>query len=208
MKNATPLFASGFLSDYLRNIISETQKTIAGLSAKQINDANSLSLVIERMKTQASLKIPVLLEDKIEAQDSEVQVEAPSHFRNSYHNERRMVKATKIEIIVPYIGDDILFKLSPSSFNLNPPRAFINSKKELILTYILYPGEDIAKVKQDYPATLRVINGYLQNLGRESSTHNASIATIINAAVEKRRAEVESTQSMVNELGLKIRPKQ
>lgn len=196
MKNSTPLFTSGFLSDYLRNVITETQKTIAGLSAKEISDENSLGLIIERLLTQASLKIPVLLEDKIEVQDREMQVEALSHFRSGYSGERKMVKATKIDIIVPFTGDDILFKLSPSSFSLNPPQANINSKKELVLTYILYPGENIEKVKQEYPAMLRIINGYLQNLGKESVTHNTSIITIINAAVAKRRDEIKKTQSM------------
>lgn len=113
------------------------------------------------------------------------------------------VTGTEIEVEVPFSGEAEAFKIQPSPYSLNPPRATARGSK---LTFLITGTSlDADGVRKEIDRTVSEIQSYLSNLRGNLSGLNSQLLGEAKAAIEARRMKLLASRSMVASLGFKMK---
>lgn len=158
----------------------------------------------EYFKKKYWVKVPILFEDKIVADQREVQIDV-SHDPMRFIPDRSRpfyITGTEIEIVIPFEGDAEAFNVQPSTFTFSPPKADIKGNTLIIRIQ----GVDLTteKVKSQIDRTISDIKKYLENLRRDVKQFNESLFSKARSAIEQRRKKLLKDQSLVAGLGFPL----
>lgn len=149
--------------------------------------------------------IPVIHRDQAHADQREAQVPVHDYFSRGYDGVRN-VRGTMVELCVPFTGDRDFFSIRPTTFDMSPPRAFIESDHLVIRV----AGHNLTQegVKQALENALGSIEKYLGWQRPSAVELNNSLPDIVRTAVEHRKTKLLADQNLVAGLGynLKLRP--
>ncbi len=201
------LFSSATLSDLLEQRGPHVLAEVEAISAEHLLNAVEHDLcaaLVERYR----VALPTLLTDKVAIHE---QVEADIDVRHDRSRDIRdrsrpfHVKGQRIVVAVPFEGDPVMFQFRPSHFSLSPPRADIVGD-ELRLTF---QGVDLSaeEVKRGVQGAIGSIEGYLTTGRGDVKQFNASLPSIVEGAVSRRKQRLLQQRGMVEALGIPVRPR-
>ena len=113
------------------------------------------------------------------------------------------VTGSEIEVEVPFSGEAEAFKIQPSTYTLNPPRAAVRGS---VLTFsIVGTNLNADGVRREIDGTVGSIQSYLGNLRCNASSLNSQLLGEARAAIEARRSKLLAGRSMAASLGFKMK---
>ncbi|WP_367237398.1 hypothetical protein VXM67_23290 [Pseudomonas sp. Rh2] len=150
------------------------------------------------------VEIPTLLRDEIVASQHERQVEVWDH----WDRQMRSVPGEAYDFEVPFQGEADIFKLRPSSFDFNPPRAQVR-KQHLAFT-IADRSLTPETIKAELDSTLASIEKYLESHRRQWSGFKQQIENAVRAEIDARRTKLlaqKENASKLSGLGIRLKEK-
>jgi hypothetical protein len=104
---------------------------------------------------------------------------------------------------VPFAGAKEFFFVRPSRYNLNPPRAIVNTSS------IGFPFRAVQlatdSVRADFDAQLKSVKEFLDWQSNDAQPFNASLDALAAQALSRRRQALEQSRAAVNSLGFPVR---
>jgi len=182
------LFSKYDLSQIIRNHHAMAQKEIDSCGEDYLLNASETDLVAY-VVSKVSLDIPQLGEAfMLEPTEVEVDVGSDPMLGRGYGQSTK-VKGCRVEIHIPFTGDQDLFLCRPSSFNFNPPRAEVGQSHLLIIYQ--KPGQlDPNQVKSGFEQTLKQIREYLQTVDADCKTFHASLEPQVRQMLAARKSRI------------------
>jgi len=116
------------------------------------------------------------------------------------------VAGTEVHIEVPFSGDTEAFKIQPTTYSMNPPRAEIRNK--VLLIKISGTNLTPEKVKSEVERTLTSIEGNLKHLRTNAEVLNRDLPNIARSAIDRRRKNLLDNQSLVSSLGFNLKERE
>lgn len=201
----TPLlFTEISVFDVLQHQQMTLRNEIERLSADTVAQVPEEELIRE-LSSKFKMEVPVLVEESAYTSHREVDVDV-SHdpMRMIFDRGRPFyIRGTEISISVPFKGDPNFFRIRPSTFNLNPPRAQVHGQ-EVTLVFTRTDA-NAAPVKSEYEKTVQDINQYLGWLKNSVEDFNSKIGQQIQSLVLQRKRKVVANAEMVASLGLPVK---
>lgn len=180
---------------------------VAGFDGNRLLNT-SVDDLSEYFEKKYSIRVPVLRESEIVADQQETQIDV-SRDPNRYIRDTSRpfyVPGTIVEITVPFDGDTEAFKIQPTSYTSSPPTGEIKGNS-LILRI---QGTDLKaeQVRGLIDRSLSEIKSYLENLRRDTTGLNTQLRQLARDAIERRRTKLLENQSLVSSLGFALKERQ
>jgi len=197
------LFADGRASDAIRGQVHTAVKEAQGLTQDRLLNTDEQELV-EYFVKKYRVEIPKLDKDNIRAEQHERQVEVYDQF------DQRSLKVPGVayDFVVPFEGEEDIFKLQPSTFGSAPPHARVVGNT---LQFTISGRELSAeKVKGQFDSLLRSVEQYLSWHEETWSGLENNVRTEVGNAIRQRRQrllEQQSTAAELSSLGIKLAEK-
>ncbi|MCD4501455.1 hypothetical protein [Chromobacterium vaccinii] len=183
--------------------------------AKEIDSINgdrllnsSVEDLCDYFEKKYKIEVPVLRPDNIVADQRETKIDVSGDRRRYFSNPGQpfYVNGTTVEISVPFEGDSEAFKVQPTSYTMNPPRAEIKNNNLVIKI----EGTDLSadQVRNEVNRTISDIEGYLVTLRSNTQGWNTQIRSLAHAAIEQRRTKLLKDRNLLGDLGFKIKARE
>jgi hypothetical protein len=121
----------------------------------------------------------------------------------SDHGGPHFVTGTEIEVEIPFSGEADAFKIQPTHYSLNPPRAKVYGSN--IVFKIVGASLQAEAVKAQIDTTIASIQGYLSTLWNDISGLNSKLFGEARQAIERRRIKLLADRNVVSSLGFKMK---
>lgn len=176
-------------------------KKVDALREAQVSADGTLKALVDDLK----LEVPSLDERAISVSPPrEVEINfGRGDFYDDYGRGRRAVKGTEVIFTVPFAGDHNFFFVRPTQFDLNPPRAIVETKA------ILVPFRAVQiipeQVKSEFEATLKSINKYLSTQINDVASFNENLEELVAQALASRGQKLKQATDAVNAFGYPVK---
>ena len=151
------------------------------------------------------LAVPALQKDQITVDQKEIELDVSQDRERAFLDRSRpfYVKGTCVEVEVPFLGEESFFRVKPTTYSMNPPRATIRQDKLIIKKQ----GTDLdsQKLKEDLDNELSSIETYLENLRQSAEQFNNSILTMARVQIESRKKKLLQDKNLVANLGFPLK---
>lgn len=200
-------FRDGDVFGTFRNLLEKLENEIQSLDNEYVLKVSQTELENHYID-KVTIKPLILHTEKhyIEGQ-SGTQIDVSHDFRRAvFPGERAVVKGTRLDIAIPYEGDQILWRIKPSRFTLSAYPE-IEIRDDLIVFSISFPDDsaDSAGLKPKIENAINLLTDAVNNLKRDVENHNRSAPQQIKSAVQRKRQLAEATSGAVEALGIPIR---
>jgi hypothetical protein len=150
------------------------------------------------------INVPILKEEQITVDQNEAKIDV-SHdpFRFIPNGKPFYITGTKVTYFVPFDGDGSLFRLHPSTYSFNPPRAEI-ANNELKINFTFEKGHP-TQIGDRFKRILAEIKSNLDCMRKDVKSHNESIRNKAKMRIEARRQKLLADQGLVASLGFPLR---
>jgi len=152
-----------------------------------------------------AMEVPTVDWDQASVSRKEVQVDLMHQHGTRAFYQGRSVPASgeKVTVTVPYAGDGEYFRIRPSSYTMNPPRAKISPMSLLFE----YQGQqvNIEQAKREYENVKAEITKYLATLANDLRSANEKLAAGIRPIVQEKRKRMEHGEANLAGFGLPIK---
>jgi hypothetical protein len=200
-------FREGDTLATFRALVEHTVREIDSLENEYVLKASPTEL--EEYFVSKVVISPLALEADnhyIEGQKG-TQLDVSHHFdRAVFPGERAIVKATTIQIAIPYSGDANLWHIRPSTFSLSGhPELEIRS--DVVVFACTFPDDspNPEQLKAEIQRNIKSLADAVANLQRDVDNHNRSAPQTIRAALDKKRAKAQLAVGAVAALGIPIK---
>jgi len=148
---------------------------------------------------------PTLLEDGIVADQNEVDIDVSRDPMRSIRDRSRPfhIKGTEIEITVPFEGEAEAFKIQPTSYTMNPPRATVRNQQLIIKIQGTNLSPD--SVQNSIQSTISSIKQYLTTLHQNVNGWNSTIRQQAKQQIESRRKKLLEDKNLLGSLGFPMK---
>ena len=151
---------------------------------------------------------PVLLEDKVVADQQEAQIDA-SNDRDRHILDRSQpfyVPGAEVTLEVPFEGEAHFFRVRPSTFTSTFPLAAVRGNTLLLSIGLteLTP-EDTKDVKSQFDRSLGKIKDYLNWIANDVKPLNDELGALARQAIESRRQQLLAAKNLVASLGFPLK---
>ncbi len=123
--------------------------------------------------------------------------------RAVFPGERANVQGTKIDLAIPYEGDQILWRLRPSTFTFSGYPE-INVSPNTIVISFQFP-DDAAnqdRLKSDIQSAIRSLENAVDNIKKDVDAHNSIVSARVKAAIQNKRSTAQSVTGALMALGI------
>jgi len=201
---ACHLFSEMDIHDLLDNAIRGVTREVEGIDGNRLLNTSPEDLC-NYLITKFTLDSPRILEDKIIADQSEVNLDVSQDF-NRYVTDRSrpFVKlGTQVTLEVPFEGDAGFFRVRPTTFTTAPPIAEVRACSLLLST----SGTELKpdQVRSEFDRTLNEIKKYLEWLVRDVNQFNDQLPTQAQQSIERRREKLLADRNLVASIGFPLR---
>lgn len=199
MSERNHLFHEGDLRATIDNIRNKLLQDIGSLAPNQLIDANE-AVVGAHFVEKYSIAPIQLHEEQLElVEPREIEVErVDRHFGNRYRS-----KVLEFRFELPFSGDHGLFRLQPSTYNFNPPRAKVEGQT---LVFVFQREDRNAEaIRQELNSTISSVKQYVSWQRGQIDEWNQSLLGLVQQQVCARREKLVADKQLVSGLGFKIR---
>lgn len=206
LKFDKPLFSERDLDDLLRSIQRFMSYKIDRLTEEDLTQI-SVEEHYRCLRQEYGLVSVTLNEDQITADYKEILVDVSGdpRYKAQAESSSSLVKGTGVDVYIPFTGDERLLKCRPSSLNVTPPEASINSN-EIKLTYE-FTDLDRDAIKTRCDSDIALIKSYLEQIAHDVAAHNELIHAKVHEKIEARLKALVDNRSLIATLGFQIRRK-
>ena len=186
---------------------TESMKSeIAGMDANRLLNTNVDDLV-GYLAEKYEIEVPELIEGEMVVDQREAQRDVSGDPMRRFFYDRHqgpiMVTGTEILLEVPFSGDPQMFRVQPSTYNLNPPQGTVQGN---ILTTTLW-GDNLNadQVRGQVNTWLGEVRQHLQWQRDSFPNFNVALAQQARDAVVGRRDQLLRNQNLVASLGIPLK---
>ena len=177
-------------------------KEIAEFSEQKLLGV-SIEDLVNYLVYKYQVNVPLLDVENALAEQREAQVEV-SRFDYAFDGEAvRRIPGAVVTLEIPFIGDVEMFRVRPSSFNLNPPRAEI--RNNLIVISVSGANLDQNQVQLSFDSAIKDINEYLSWQNADAKKLNDSLPGLARDQIEQRKQKLLANQNLVSGLKFKLK---
>jgi hypothetical protein len=190
--------------DMFRVLESQKQSMIVHVS--KLPESHLLSAsndaLVDEIFARFELTIPHLNESEISVSSPhEVQIDVSRDFRFGYG--AQSIKGTEVVFNVPYIGEVEFFRLRPTRFNLNPPRAIVKAGE---LGFPFRQVElDAEQIRREFDGQIKSVKEFLVWQTNDVKPFNDNLKNNALQALVQRRDKLRHAQAAVSSLGFPMR---
>lgn len=186
-----------------REIIAKEVEAYHGDKLLNTSDDALIQYFVEKYR----LDVPTLNRGSATADQRETQIDV-SLDRRRYITDRSRpfnVTGTLIEVEVPFVGDREFFRIQPTTFSMNPPRAEVRASSIVIRIQ----GTDLnpEQVKQEIERVLTEIETCLDRHRVAAENFNNTLAAQIQGLITSRKAKLLKDRNLVAGLGFQLKPR-
>lgn len=172
--------------------------------SEKIFGEKTLEELVEQLCDEFSLIPPTVNKEEVEVQQREADIEISGQgFRDFAYAEPRKVKGTAIDVFVPFEGNPEMFRVQPTTFDYNPPRAKVEGKN------IIFTIQGVSLKQEDVKAQIDKeigkIETYLQYQKQSLGKYPEEIKRDAMNALKSRQAKLKSDNDLVSGLGFKTK---
>ena len=183
--------------------------------AKEIDSINgdrllnsSVDDLCDYFEKKYKIEVPVLKQEDIVADQRETKIDVSGDRSRYFSNPGQpfYINGTTVEITVPFEGDSEAFKIQPTSFTMNPPRAEVKDNNLVIRI----EGTDLSaeRVRTDVNKTVAEIEEYLVTLRSNAQGLNSQVRSIARGVIEQRREKLLKDRNLLGDLGFKMKERE
>lgn len=165
------------------------------------SDDELVSYFVEKFTITA----PSIERENLTVSQREVKIDV-SQDRTRYFSDGsgpHFIAGTEITVEIPFTGESEGFKIQPTAYSMNPPRAGIHGK--MVIFKIQGVSLNSDSVRQQIDATTTSIEDYLKTLHANIAGLNNQLPNDARRAVETRRTKLQSNIDIVASLGFKVK---
>ncbi len=156
-------------------------------------------------ESKFKIEVPTLVTEDIVADQRETMIDV-RHDRMRWIDDRSRpvyVPGTEVELEIPFRGDSQVFRMQPTSYTLNSPRAEVRANA-LVLHM---SGTDLTPegVQQSINGTIGEIQSYLVSLRTNAAGLNQQLFERAKNAIELRRNKLLADRNLLGDLGFKMK---
>ncbi|OAI56167.1 hypothetical protein AYO48_00055 [Gaiella sp. SCGC AG-212-M14] len=196
------LFQKADLSSTLEAQTMELRKAVDALRRDEVLGVSEADLVAH-LVSRFEIEVPRLDRDQMYIEEDEVKMDVSSEPGRDLWRGRVHVPGTRLTIVVPYSGEQVLFGMHPNQFTTNPPRASV-AKDALRLTHITRQV-DPGQVKAWYEGELGRIEQWLGWIDGQVQPFNNQLEQQARTFLTARRERLFAAEGAVAEIGLPVR---
>jgi hypothetical protein len=182
------------------------QSEVAGMDANRLLNTNVDDLV-GYFAERHGIEVPALIEGEMVVDQREAQRDVSGDPMRRFFYDRHqgpiMVTGTEILLEVPFSGDPQIFRVQPSTYNMNPPQGIVQGN---ILTTTLW-GDNLNadQVRGQINTWLGEVRQHLQWQRDSFRNFNVALAQQARDGVVRRRDQLLRNQNLVASLGIPLK---
>lgn len=185
----------------------ELAKEIDGIDCDRLLNT-SVDDLCDYFEKKYIIEVPTLRPEDIVADQRETKIDVSGDPRRYFSNSGQpfYVNGTTVEISVPFEGDGESFKVQPTTYTMNPPRAEIKNNNLIIKI----EGSDLTadQVRKEVSRTIAEIEEYLVTLRSNAQGLNCQIRSLARSAIKQRREKLLKDRNLLVDLGFKIKERE
>lgn len=187
-----------------RNQLQKMAEEIAAVNGDRLLNT-AVDDLARYFESKFNVEVPALITEEIVVDQRETKIDV-RHYPRGWIDDRSRpayVPGTEVEVEIPFTGDAEVFRVQPTSYTLNPPRAEIRSNA-LVLRI---SGTDLSAegVQQSINQTINNIQSYLSTLRTNAAGLNQQLFQRAKTAIESRRQKLLADRNLVGALGFKMK---
>jgi len=186
--------------------VLESQKQSVNAHIDQLPEAYVLGtsddVITAELVTRFRLAVPELDEaGTTVSAPREVQINVSRDFGFGYGP--ATINGTEVTFSVPYTGEMEFFRVRPTHFNLNPPRALVSSRE---LGFPFRSRELISEqIRSEFDGQLKSVKEFLSWQANDVKPFNDGLPNSIMSVVTQRREKLRRARAAVGSLGFPVR---
>ncbi len=184
----------------------ENQKRLMTAHINQLPEPRLLDALEDTLTAELverfQLTVPQLDESGITVSSPrEVQMDVSGDFRFGYGVQS--IKGMEVIFCVPYAGDAEFFRVRPTHFNLNPPRAILRTRD---LGFPFRNRElNADQIRREFDGQLKSVKEFLTWQANDVKPFNDNLRNNAMQAIGQRRDKLSSARNAVSLLGFPIK---
>ena len=201
--NAQRLFSSGELRDYLSRARERAMEALRSYPADELLQASEADVT-------AYLLDRALVEELVLHRDDAEQLEPSEHVvptRDTFDLAvgQQMMRGTRWTLVVPFTGDDTLFRLRANTWTTAQPYAELRQNELRLSWDSRYGSGEPQQIKAHFDGELDRIDRHLGFTNNDIRNHNKAMEAELPAAVGARRAKHLADKQTQAALGFPVR---
>jgi hypothetical protein len=123
-----------------------------------------------------------------------------------FPGERAIVQGTQLDIAIPYEGDNLLWRIRPSTFSLSGYPE-LEVRDDVVAFSITFPDDSVQseRLKKEIDSQVKSLVQAVENLRRDVENHNRTSPAIIRDALERKRKASDASVSAISNLGIPVK---
>jgi hypothetical protein len=213
MRSRNVLFADGDLGAALRANLDRVSPAVDKIPKDQFLATPEADL-IDHIFGELGGEPLAIFEDRMESSERETRVDVsgdPSRFFREDHSGPAYVPGHEITIEIPFTGEELLWKLRPSSWKSVVPHGDITPcRGDLPGTLLLRFSSPIDSLDEEslgkqIEQELQLIRFYVETSASEVEGHNVQLRAAIERSISARKDRIEKTEGLASRLGLRTK---
>lgn len=204
MRDRQYLFSDADWFSVERNQLQKMSEEIAAVNGDRLLNT-AVDDLARYFESKFKVEVPALVTEEIVVDQREAKIDVRHDPRHWIDDRSRpvYVPGTEVEVEIPFSGDAEVFRVQPTSYTLNPPRAEVRSNA-LVLRI---SGTDLTAdgVQQSINQTINDVQTYLTTLRSNAAGLNQQLFQRAKTAIESRRQKLLADRNLVGALGFKMK---
>jgi hypothetical protein len=205
------LFKGGDLGRTLDTRLARVDEELNNIPKNQFLYSSDQD-IIDHLYTKLVINPIELHHDLMEMYPQEIQINHEIRRGRLYYDEDRTIKVpgNRITVTIPYSGEHILWKLTPSRYSSRIPLGVIRTtgKHENGFVDIIFEvRSDVPpeQLKNELDRNISLIKEYLADQLNDINQRNEKLPDLIRKAIIKRRDRLEKQEGLVKQLNIPLK---
>ena len=204
MRDREYLFCKASWHDVEAHQLQEMRKAVESMDGNRMLNT-SVDDLAGYFEQKFQIEIPTLQTDEIVVDQRETKIDVSrDHNRMIFDRSKPFhITGTEIEVEVPFTGDAEAFKLQPTTYTMNPPRAEVRGS--VLVFRIVGTNLNADGVRAEIDRTVSDIQSHLSTLRGNAAGLKTQLPGQARSAIESRRQKLLADRNLVGGLGFKMK---
>jgi hypothetical protein len=204
MRDRQYLFSDADWFSVERNQLQKMAEEIAAVNGDRLLNT-AVDDLARYFESKFNIEVPTLVTEEIVVDQRETKIDVRHDPRRWIDDRSRpvYVPGTEVEVEIPFTGDAEVFRVQPTSYTLNLPRAEV--RQSALVLRISGTDLNAEGVQQSINQTINDIQSYLVTLRTNASGLNQQLFQRAKTAIESRRKKLLADRNLVGALGFKMK---
>lgn len=203
MRDREYLFSKDRWHDVEANQFREMHKAVESMDGNRMLNT-SVNDLADYFVQKFQIEIPTLQTNEIVVDQRETKIDMSSGPNPMFFDCRpSLITGTEIEVEIPFTGEAEAFKVQPTTYTTNPPRAQIRGNT--LVFRITGANLSADSVRTEIDQTINNIQSHLSTLRGNAEGLKTQLPSQARLAIEARRQKLLADRNLVGSLGFRIK---